>query len=337
MRFGIISSIFTILLDILVFMSFTMRQNEVVYESEQRLQDIQVNYATDAASWMMLNETPDIGIDYTNLSDIKVDPQVALETYEAVMVRGLGWSDTADNRDSFEDAYMPFFIVAAYDGYYVYGVVKDTNEMTLKSGMKSTSNIYPKVWTPKIPYARANYKESGDKYINLYVLGGDTYTIYNYADDTYTPDQHYKSGTGFGSKVDAQRVVASSLTEACQKALLSAKGDPGIEQIVIPASFSEWSSNRPIEYPTVLTYMDVSYNGVMFDHQSFAIGGSRIEEANYYIAYLDENGKKLYTDAMNRKDVEGANPHRGLKVDHVYTSAVDAAIAGYTYDVKYLR
>jgi hypothetical protein len=326
---------YTILLDILVFVSFATRQNEVIYESEQRLLDIQVNYATDAAAWMMLNETADIDIDYTDLTDIKSDPQVALQTYEAVMVRGLGWGDTDTTREYFEDSYMPFFIVAAYDGYYVYGVVRDEDVTTLNNGEVITSKIYPKSWTPKIPYATSDYEAVGNKaFIYMYTLGGDTYTIYSYADDQYVSGIDYKSGTGVGTKFDANELISDLLTDACQKSLLAAKQDPGLEQIIIPSSFSEWSSNRPVEYPTVLTYLDISYDSVKYDHSSFAIGGSRIDETDYYIAYKDEKGNNLYTHAQNRSDVETT---RGLKVLHVYTSAVDAACNGYTYDVKYLK
>ena len=89
MKYAILSFVYTLLLDVLVLYSFSMKQNEVVYEFEQRQQDMQVNYAVDAASWMMLYDTPDIDIDYTNMEDIHVSPEVALETYKAIMVRSM--------------------------------------------------------------------------------------------------------------------------------------------------------------------------------------------------------------------------------------------------------
>ena len=324
----------------LVFFSFAMRQNEVIYEFEQRQQDLQVNYACDAATWMMLNETPDIGIDYTNISEIRVSPQIALDTYEAVMVRGLGWSDDRLTKDYFEATYVPFFIVAAYDGYYIYGVEKDTETVTRLDGTPITNVTYPKKWSPKIPYAEASMYGS-KACINMYTLGQTTYTRYLYDTDSYDHLCYYKdspkadsTATLNASMIDMKVFVSSALTDACQKCLLAAKSNVGTDQIIIPSSFSQWSSNRPIEYPTVLTYMDVAGDTTKYNHMSFAIGGSRIEEGDYYITYIDEKGAKAYTRAANRKDVE---TNRHLTIINVYTSPVDAAEKGYFYDLRYIK
>lgn len=346
MKFGILTFVYTLLLDMVVFYSFAMKQNEIIYEFNQRMQDIQVNYATDAAAWMMLYDTPDIDIDYTTMSDIKVSPEVALKTYEAVMVRGLGWADTEETRAYFEDVHMPFFIVAAYDGYYVYGVTKDIYDMTLNDKTTKLSyNSYPKMWTPKIPYAEyfgadSTKPKENIKYINMYTLGDDFYeriTIdggnigtVNYSD--MTPD--VSDDTAYAKTTHRDILVASELTDACQKALFAAKNNVDSQQIIIPSSFSQWSSNRPVEYPTVLTYMDVAGDMTKFNHVSFAIGGSRIEEGNYYIAYLNDKGAMLYAHSRYRKDVE---TKRGLKVIAVYNSAIECAQNQYYFDVTYLQ
>lgn len=332
MRFGTIAMIYTLFLDIIVFTTFAMRQNELVYEFNQRQQDIQVNYATDAAAWMMLYETPDIDIDYNNINDIRVSPEVALNTYEAIMIRGMGWSDDTYNRQVFEDTYMPFFIVAAYDGYYIYTVVSEDYDMSFPSGTTVTNTIYPKRWTPKIPYAE--FSGDGSKII-LYNLGGKYYTTYTYATNEYKYDNVYSDMGGPAtnkSSEDMKQLVSAIMTDTCQKALVIAKGEVTEEQIVIPADFSEWSSNRPVEYPTVLTYMDASSTHIMYDHVSFAVGGSRIQETTYYIGYT-KDGVKRYTLATNRSYIENTDH---LTVEKVFTSQREAALDGYYYDLRFL-
>lgn len=338
MRFSIIAMMYTLLLDILVFTSFASRQNEIVYEFNQRQQDIQVNYATDAATWMMLNETPDIDTDYTDLSKIKVSPEVALNTYDAMMIRGMGWSDDEETREYFEDSYLPFFIVVAYDGYYIYGVNRD-QETTANgiTGHTTDNTIYPKMWSPKIPFSEfATYGDDNKPCINIYSLTTDSYTRYLYDSDSYEEDVKYAENGGIGNASTSRMkvLVSSALTDACQKALLAAKSNLDSNQIIIPASFSQWSKNRPVEYPTVLAYMDAGGNTTKFDHVSFAIGGSRIEEGSYYISYIDEKGTHCYTNAKYRTDVETT---RGLEIREVYSSATDAALNGYYFDLRYLN
>lgn len=345
MKYAILSFVYTLLLDVLVFYSFSMKQNEVVYEFEQRQQDMQVNYAVDAASWMMLYDTPDIDIDYTNMEDIHVSPEVALETYKAIMVRSMGWGDEELTRDYFEAVHMPFFIVAAYDGYYIYGVAKDKEEVTLAGGSVVNNTTYPKIWSPKIPYAEycgddSNNMENNVKYVNMYMLGNSGYyrldvnndilEFVKYSDmttDTSDDDKYVKT-------TQRDFYVATELTDACQKSLLAAKSNMDSEQIIIPSSFSQWSSNRPVEYPTVLTYMDVAGDDTKYNHVSFAIGGSRIEEQHYYITYINEKGDRCYTSSINRNQVENV---RHLTIREVYTSAYECAENGYYFDVEYLQ
>lgn len=332
MKFSTLTLIYLILLDSFIFYAFSIRQNEVLYEFEQRQQDIQVNYAVDAATQLMLANTNDIYLDYKDMQSIYVDPEVALETYKGVMVRYYGWSDEPLTRDYFEDNYMPFFIVAAYDGYYVYGTVQDQEVTKLKSGQTVANVTYPKMWTPKIPYAEANW-DAEHPTIYMYSLGGEVYDTYSYRNGTYHNNIPYSTGSGYGTKANAARVIATTLTEACNKALVAGKAEIGDTQIIIPFSFSEWSKNRPVSYPTVLTYLDADSGDVgHYSTVTFAIGGSQIDIAQYYICYT-VNGTKRYTWAENREQVLAS----GASIEKMYMSPYDCAEDGYYFDLNYLE
>ena len=344
MKFSTITLIYLILLDSLVFYAFSMRQNEVLYEFEQRQQDIQVNYAVDAATQLMLENTNDIHLDYTDLQRIYIDPQVALETYKGVMVRYYGWSDETLTRDYFEDMYVPFFVVAAYDGYYVYSNARDFQDYELHDGTTGTQSSFEKIWSPKIPYAEADWDLSdtpnpdNNSVIYIYTLGGDTYSRYTYSSGLYEDNIPYVEGTGFGTKSNAAKVISRNLTDACNKALIAGKAKVGDTQIMIPNSFSEWSKNRPVEYPTVLTYLDANAGNVgNYATVTFAIGGSRVDIANYYICYTrteDGVSRKYYTYATNREEVE---TNEGLRIEKIYMSPYDCAEDGYYFDLRFLE
>ncbi|MCM1440495.1 MAG: hypothetical protein NC131_15045, partial [Roseburia sp.] len=231
MRFSIIAMLYTILLDMLIFTNFSLRQNEMYYELDQRLQDMQINYATDAAAYFMLTETNDIGIDYADLGYIRVDPVVALQTYEAIMVRALNWGDSEYNRELFENGYMPYFIVAGYDGYYVYEVINETDERNLLGGQHVESKIYPKQWTPKIPYAKGYFDSANtdDWKIAMFTLGGESYNIYNYKTGSFVDKVAYTDET----KNDCAILVSQVLSDACNKALVQAKSRLSEERIWI--------------------------------------------------------------------------------------------------------
>ena len=120
MKFSVLALPFVVLMDIVVFVSFIMWQHESVYEFEQRQLDLQVNYAIDAATQEMLENSSHLSTDYADWGSMVVEPEVALDTYLAVLVRNFGWGDTAKTREELLDTSIPFFtinIISIISGY----------------------------------------------------------------------------------------------------------------------------------------------------------------------------------------------------------------------------
>lgn len=319
-----------LLIDIIVYMNFFQWQQESIYEFEQRQIDLQVNYAVTAAAQEMLEDGTNIDTDYSNWGDMTVEPELALDTYVSVLLRNLGYSDSEKNREELITDNMPFFIVAAYDGYYVYGTVADAVEVSPGNFQVA----YPKKWSPKLPYSSTTGSGSNVKSI-FYNLGGTTYDAYIngvwQADVKYVNDSQ---GRNYGAtEAERLKVVSNTLTKACNSALFSALEGNVEEQWFVPDSFSKWSANRPVLSPSVLTYMSSTNTTSVYEVVTFAVGGSKIDNADFYICYKNEKGEPVYTHVDNRTDVE----QRGLTIIHTLTSMKAAAEKGYYYDTRYLR
>lgn len=344
MRFIGIAYPLVMLIDVIMFMNFWQWHQQSMYEFEQRQMDLQVNYAVDASVHDMLMTGTHLGTDYATWGEMTIEPEVALDTYVRVLLRNIGWADTVENRNNVITTSIPFFCVAAYDGYYMYCKQQDIYEWRSIDGTKHVEmNSYPMVWTPKIPYSetvKSNIDPgdalSGQKTeVYLYNVGFKTY---NYIADNrvVTIDLPIKNLTDNspGTKTRAMSVINNALTDACNSALyLGLEGNVD-KSWFLPASFSSWSNNNPVESPTVLTYMNRSDGMTQYETTTFGIGGAKITDADFCICYTDPSyGGKLYTWADNRELL--ASKYGVTKIEYIVSTAKEAAERGYFFDLRF--
>lgn len=331
MKWMMIAMPFAILIDCIAFVNFFMWQQQAVYEFNQRQLDLQVNYAVDAATQEMLSGSTHIDTDYIDWGVMTIQPEVALNAYQAVLLRNLGWSDYPDNREDLTESSIPFFIVAAYDGYYVYGRQRDDVKITTPDGsMVTTNTVYDFKWSPKLPYSRTE----GDN-CYFYYLSDKLCGSFNINNPTGTLNRAVvlNDGTGFNSREVARATVADVLTKACNSALFVGTEGDAQQTYYIPATMSEWSNSNPVITPSVLTYVSRQDQYTQYDTVTFGIGGSKIDETDFVICYVI-NGNKRYAWADDR-DVLATFYGGSFKVDRVLTSREAAASEGYYYDSNY--
>lgn len=346
MKFMFIAYPLTLLLDVIMFMNFWQWQHQSVYEFEQRQMDLQVNYAVDAAVHDMLYDGTHLNTDYADWGTMTTEPEVALNTYVSVLMRNLGWSDTEVNRQDLIDGSIPFFCVATYDGYYMYCKQQDHYTYHLIDGKTVDVTHYPMIWTPKIPYSETIVLNQFDGIFeyNLYNLGYKDYTRVWREDDgsnKYNGALHIDTalplattGGGSGSVSKARSVVNNTLTDACNSALYLGLESSIEKAWYLPSSFSQWSNNNPVESPTVLTYLNRADANTQYDIVTFGIGGAKITDAEFCICYTDDTyGGKLYTWSTNREELE--HVYGITKIEHVYSTAKEAAENGYFFDLRF--
>lgn len=338
MRWMILGFPLVILMDCVMFVNFIFWQDSAYQDFQQRQLDLQVNYATDAAAQDMLGLGTHLDTDYASWGEMSVEPELALQTYEAVLLRNFGWSDTERNREDLIESSVPFFIVATYDGYYVFYKQKNetiTDVIDSKTGVVTnqvTNTTFDMVWSPKLPYSEI--VNEGEHNYRFYNLGTDYYGTLKYIRNNsgkVVKDIDMNVMHNASTISDAKECIATTLENACNSALYAGLNGDITEQWSIPNSFSQWSENRPIETVSILTYV-TDINKISKDSlASFGLSGAKIDKPNYVICYT-YNGDKLYTYIENRNDVE----NRGLSISSIVTSPKEAAKRGYYLDIKYL-
>ena len=331
MRWQALAFPIVLLMDIIIVLNFIQWQRDSVYDIQQRQLDLQVNYATDAAAQDLLGLGIHIDTDYADWGNMKVEPELAYDTYMAVLLRNFGWGDDARNREALED-YIPFFIVAAYDGYYIRMIQPDNmvTQIQTSSGPRDIDNpVYSHIWSPKIPYA---------EYVN------NRYVFYNLGETKYgtiTAGTVKADNDFFGSSVTTverkKACIADTLQEACNSAMYMGLNGEARESWSIPAQFSQWSENNPIEKVSILTYILDPWNKNSINISAFGISGAKIDEPDYCITYL-RDGVKCYTYIENKLKLE--QEHNSgtavIEFNSVVQSPKDAAEQGYYYDIKFI-
>ncbi len=335
MRYTLIAFPLVLLIEVYTFVNFFQWQQQSVYEFNQRQQDLWVNYSTDAAVQEMLSDGTHINTDYADWGSMTVEPEVALRVYQSMLLRNMGWGDSDRNREDIIEDYTPFFMVCAYDGYYMYCRQHEIINETLKDGTVTQVHSYGFHWTPKIPYSRTVKNPDGTSKVYFYYLGSDEYGTCDISGDNVSTtvlslkkNNILNDGTGMGSKSMAKVVIAENVTDAMNSALfVGLEGDVDATYY-IPAEMSEWSSSNSIESPTVITYVSTESGTIKYDVVSFGIGGAKIDDANFVVCYK-RNGEKLYAWASDRDKLSG------VSIVEVLTSAEEAASKGYYFDVEF--
>lgn len=327
MKWMLVAMPLPILMIVMVFMNFFNWHNQSVYDYEQRQMDLQVNYSVSAATQEMLNATSSIVTDYVEWKDVTVDPEVAWNTYQACLVRNLGWADTEENRVALVDSCVPFFCVAGYDGYYMLLRQPFTEEYENVEGIISKQLTYPLIWSPKLPYStnRGNdYYALNLGYKDYVKISGAKVTLHQQMATDPTPIPEWEQ----------RDIISAKLSSACTAALVNGLATDIENQIYIPAEYSNMTSANAVEGPSVLTYLVTDNGWTKYGNASFGVGGAKIDKADFCICY-EVDGVKKYTLAHNKSklaSVYGTAP----TISRIYQSAKMAARNGYYFDTNFI-
>lgn len=280
----------------------------------QRQVDIQVNYASDAAVDAMLEGSGDLGLDYAKWQYMKINPQVGLDEYLRVFLRGMSMSDSATNRAMVRTQWIPFFMVASYDGYYM---AKST---ALSEEFGNKTNKSELIFMPKMPYNINNAWSSHNKYTNL-----DAKDLIKNEDDG-----KLEVGPLNSEKQEEARVaIQGKLSNEIIKALMEYKGSHTNTSPYLPKGFTKLNSTNPIENVTVFCYMDnidiLDYNPI----DTFGVGAAAATHRDFVAAYINSYGEKVY------QYVRLLPANKKHLVQRMYDTAEEAAKAGYEYDYRY--
>lgn len=345
MKFIAFSYPMIILIMIVTFLNFYNWHKESVYDFDQRQMDLQVNYAVDAATQEMLAGSHSLETDYVDWGKMSISPSVAYDTFIAVMLRNYGWNDISENREALDNL-VPFFLICAYDGYYMLKTEKVPNDAVateFDSSVDKANGIFPalyvtkstgreyiysttykKYWTPKIPYA-----EYRDGYYWMYYLGSRYGDYYNGSDiisgNILSTDE---------MKDRSKEAIANNINAAVNEGLSSGLGMLAGNEFYIPADTTDFTRTNAVKNPTCITFVQREDATMQFNMLTYGVGGSKIDEANFVICYM-RDGNKMYAMAKYRGRVD-ADTSCG-PVIKILESPDIAAQEGYYFDLTYLE
>lgn len=309
---------------------FTILQVQHIQE-EQELYDeyvmsFAIDYATDAAAAELL-EMSHVGTDYIDWGKMNTDPDVALRTFEDVLLTAYGLDINPNTRLMLEGTYIPIFCVAAYDGYYVYTPIENKAD--------ATNNL---VSTPKLPYVL----QKGDAYYNIN-LGKENCRELKNGKLTWMTNK-VAGITEKECELLINGQVSDDLAARYQQYIYDTQplytGE--LPVVYLPQDMTTMTKVNAIEGPTVLAFIDNWDWGTVHEISSFSIGGARIETSRQVAAYYKNvtvggvtKSVPYYAYADLLPEYTGSGTY-AIKIENLYPSVVDAAKAGYHYDHEYM-
>lgn len=284
----------------IISITFALNYRKAVYKVlQERRAEYAVNFAADAAVDSIVGNSTDLGLDYSTGDSIAAGPNVALETFLQVFCKNYGFALTEESYAVIKNDYLPMFMVAVYDGYYI----AEQHQISQAGG-------HDLVFSLKQPYL---YEDTTGIY-GLNLGGLDA--------------KKFKSSVI--QKVDApisqehQSVVINTLvSDTIVETVCRHKEGQLQTAFYLPSSATSIVNTNPIKGVTVMAYVEGIDVGYGRSSDVFGIGGARVTKATYCIAYV-RNGQKLYT-------YEHLVP-TGVTKEATFTSPQEAAAAGYYFD-----
>lgn len=275
------------------------------------------NYASDSAIEEML-DVADLGTDYVEWGKFNTDPEIALKDYIDTFLISYNLPLTPENREMVKINFLKVFVVAGYDGYYVY------DHRSIDEG-----SLYEFVCSNKLPYLYKDMSKNDREVSYALTMGTKCYRVTN-ATLNLVNSPLPKSQT--------LEVINSRISDDLINRIDRQYTGGWNRQVYLPNELTSISKVNPIAGPTVLALVDNVDLSRGKKVNAFGIGGAMATVARPISAYerkgADGNWVKYYCYSdLLPEDISG---DRSV-IKEVFMRAEDAAKAGYHYDSIYMN
>lgn len=278
-----------------------------------------VDYATDASILNLLS-SQSLDTDYLDKGYINADPDLALDIFVDVFLFNYGAAIDQTNREHVKMNFMPVFVVAMFDGYYM------GKPMLVKNGNNYPEGIirdgdWALQFTPKLPYT---YVSGTASYaLNM---GGD----YSIKMDGNVLSKSFGLPPGLTSKDEIRRTISKIVSESISYEIDKAnENNPNwANTFYIPGDLTTLSSVNPLEGPSVLAIVQNVDFTTSKKIGAFSVGGAKIQTPRMIAGYT-RSGKQYYcyTDRLPPS----------ITSEDIFASMEEAARAGYSFDIEYMQ
>lgn len=279
---------------------------------EDRLQ-IAVNYAVDAATKEMQDDSANLAQDYETMAKLNVDPIVAYDTFTTIIAKNYNVPVNSTSQQEIMLDYCPVFMVASYDGYYLMDKVKIND-----------AGVDNMVFGPKMPYTQKYTETDGTSSIYSYNLGLTS------AIKIDSGGGVYKTENPPLTRNQQSSLINSTISDVINDNLVVLANKDPRGEVYIPSNMTTVNSTNPIQHTTVFAYIDnFNLSGYGMDLQSFGIGGAEIRQKKVVVGFtIEVDGKLQKYYAYSDKVPNGVN-----KVE-TFDSQEDAAKEGYYFYIN---
>lgn len=293
-------------------MLFTDYAADYTKKFETNRLQIAVNYAVDAATKEMKESSSNLGQDYESISKINVDPTVAMDMFSTILAKNYNVPVNSTNQQALMLDYVPVFMVATYDGYYV-----------MRKEIINSSGIENMLFSPKLPYSQTYREADNSTSIYSYNLSLTAAIKVDANGGVYKVDYPPLSRT------EQSDLINSKVSDVLNEYLTKYANDDPRGLVYIPSEMTTIRSTNPIRNTTVFAYIDnFDLAGYGMDLQSFGIGGAEIKQKKVVVGFsMTINGRTERYYAYSDKVPSGVTPIE------TFDSQEDAAKQGYYYYV----
>lgn len=303
-KFNLLVIPFALIIWITTTLMFVQYSRDEYTKLQEKRLEIAVNYCVDAAVDEIVRSTADLGMDYTDYEKIRTDPQVALDMFCLMYCKNYELAATQENFTLIKGDFLPAFIVAAYDGYYI-----GEPQIINNSGARDL------IFSLKQPYL---YRSNS----NIYALN------LGYKDSKCFNGSSIMKVDAPVNEMEQRRVINSAVSDLLMQTIYKQKEGDIHSTVYIPSAMSDIVVTNPIDRITVMAYVtgiEAGYGQVL---EVFGIGGARITHAQHVGCYV-KDGVKLYTFVEQLPE--------NVKVIDTYENPTIAAQKGYYFDLTSIK
>lgn len=286
---------------------------------EQRLR-YAVDYATEAGFRAALS-SDDLGIDYDDMTDVKISPTNALRTFESLMCISYDMP-ISDANLAYIESFMPTAIVVCTDGYYV----AKTTESDIELDDKINGGNFGLKWGLKIPYSVVKsaldkndpaYDPTQAEYIAFSLKGLPLYKVSKTPDNIIVSETIDPSAAGDYASYFDKAILSEKLNKEVNLAVrlrnenFSAK-DGNTDLFYVPSDFSTVRNNAIKEPSFVTMLQNVDFAGAQ-KLDIISVGGTKVSKKNLIVGFIPnknkyglKSGQKYYCPA-DKLPLEFAN------------------------------
>lgn len=284
-----------------------------VENDERRLGKVIDNATEGALTTILL--TGNVTSDYDRVSDLNIDPYIALEAFASNVLTSYGMADTLENRMGFKLDNVPVFVVALSNGYYIASIQqsKATTDGTKRFDL---------VFSPKKAYT---YKASNGIIYSLGMNGEYHYAVATNGETFYT------KGPAPGLDVDKTNLhITKHITSDIKGTIdsyMETNNSGWISNFYLPEEISEmdYKETNLIEGPSIIALVQNVNFGFKRPIDMVSVAGNKINLNRGIVGY-SRNGIRYYTFSDKLP--------AGTTVSEVFDNMKEAAEKGYTPDIK---